>query len=425
MNLNFKKKKIGCSFNDFTNSEFNNFIKKTNINNQLTLFTSQKTAKKILKEKIKIIYLKEKKSFFYNFLKIFTKTKNSSLQNFYFFDKIINENIFLKFLYLIKFILTRFGILLDLNLIRNFFYNCKSISENFDYILTDFRYNEVYTNHSVLNFAKKKKIPIIVILFSWDNLFSEDVNYFGDYYFVGSIKMAEILNQRHKIPLSKIFTFTSFQFLYLFKKIKTKIKIKKKQKYILYSLSTEENSRASDEEFNVINHIGKLLIKNKLNYKVYVRPYPFFEKKINFKNKILFPNIFIKDYGAIHVRRKINNNISYMRFEQNLKKKLQLLTGAALHVNFLSTIGIESVLLKKNTLFLNIEKTIFSNGLINFLKSYYFKSKFLDHWRIFEKENLFVKNYHELDDKIIYLLKNCKFTMSKNKFFKNFFLKNN
>ena len=113
-----------------------------------------------------------------------------------------------------------------------------------------------------------------------------------------------------------------------------------------------------------------------------------------------------------------------MRYEENYINKMKLLNEAKLHLNFLSTIGIESMLIKTNTLFLNLEKKFNLINYKDYFNSNYYKSKFLDHFVIFEKKNLFIKNFNELD---IILLKNFK---NKNeqkiiknyKFFKNFFL---
>lgn len=420
MKLKFKKKKIALSFNDFANFEFNNFISKLAKKNDITLFSNQNYPKQLKKIKLKFIYLQEKKNIFIEFLKFFSKTKSSSLQNFYYVQNILNRNFLLKIIFFVKYIFNRFGLLIDINLIRKIFLKYNKNFINFDYLITDFRYSEIYTNHSIVNFCKKKKIPIIVLIFSWDNLYSEDVNLDGDFYFVSSKEMKKILNKRHKIPFSKIFFTRSFQFSYISKKNK----YYKKKNYLLYSCCVEDNSKIIDEEFKIINHVGRFLIKNKIDYKIYVRPYPFFEKKINFKKKLKYPNIYIKNYGQIRIRRRFNKKTTYVRYEENYMNKMKLLKEAKIHINFFSTIGIESMLIKTNTLFLNLEKKF---NLINYkayFKSNYFKSKFLDHFGIFEKKNMFIKNFNELD---IILLKNLKNNdeqkIPKNyKFFKNFFL---
>lgn len=219
MNLKIKNKKIAFSFNDFFNPDFNNFIEDLNINNKLILYTSQITAKKIFSNKVKIKFLKKKKLFFYNLFKFISKTKSSPLQNYYYIEKIINENFLLKFFYILKYIFYKFDLLIDINFLRKHFIREISSKEVFDYLITDFRSNEVYSNHEVINYAKKKNIKIIVIIFSWDNLFSEDVNLCGDYYFVGSDAMRKILHHKHKVPFSKIYKNISFQFLYLLNKV--------------------------------------------------------------------------------------------------------------------------------------------------------------------------------------------------------------
>ena len=222
MNLNFKNQKIACSFNDFSNNQFNKFIIELNKNNEVTLFTSERVAKKIFKDNLKIIFLHKDKNYLYNFLKKFSKTKNSSLQNYYFIEKIICSNLLLKIIYLIKFIFNKLGILVDINYLRKILIKKEIFRKKFDFLITDFRSNDIYSNHEAINNAKRLKIPVVAVLFSWDNLYSEDVNTDADIFFVGSIKLREILFKRHKISLDKIFTFKSFQFSYLPKKLKKK-----------------------------------------------------------------------------------------------------------------------------------------------------------------------------------------------------------
>lgn len=423
MNLNLLNKKIACSFNDFVNNDFNNFIINLNKKNNLILYTSQNSAKKIFKNKIKIKILK-KKNIAYDFFKLFSKTKKSSLQNFYFFEKILNEKIPYKFFYIFKYIFFNLGLLIDINLLRFYFIKTTLENKKYDYIITDFRFNEIYTNHEIINYARKNKISIIVILYSWDNLFSEDVNLYGDYYFVGSKEMKKILHIRHKIPFSKIFIHISFQFQYLFQKKNKIIKSNIQKNFILYSCCVEESNPIINEEFAIINHIAKFLIINNINLKIYVRPYPFFNKVVNLKRKIKHPNIFILNYGKVLIRRKVNNQTMYMRFEKDYKKKLKLLRSAFLHVNFLSTIGIESCLLNKPTLFLNFEKKFNLFCLFRFLRSNFFKIKFLDHYKIFAKNKIFINNYNELDKVLLDMFfRNKKNFCKKNKYFiKNFFL---
>jgi hypothetical protein len=203
------------------------------------------------------------------------------------------------------------------------------------------------------------------------------------------------------------------------------MKYNNKNKYILYSCCVEENSRIAEEEFEIINHIGKFLLENKINVKLYVRPYPFFSKKVNLRKKIKHKNIFIVNYGKVLIRRKINKQISYMRFEKNYKKKLRLLLNATLHINFLSTIGIESSLLNRPTLFLNYDIKFNIFDFPNFFKSSFFRTKYLDHYKIFDKKKIFLRNHTELDNILtkIFIKKQKNLITKKNNFIKDFFLK--
>lgn len=197
-----------------------------------------------------------------------------------------------------------------------------------------------------------------------------------------------------------------------------------KQNYILYSCCLEENSPMAVEEFQIINHIADFLLKNKINLKLYVRPYPFFSRSVNLKNKLKYTNISIKSFGKVFFRRKINNQITYMRFEKNYEKKLKLLSNATLHINFLSTIGVESVLLNRPTLFLNFENKLRFNNFFEFFRSNFFKTKYLDHYKIFSKNKIFVTSYTELDDILtkMFINKKKNFAIKNNSFIKSFFL---
>ena len=114
-----------------------------------------------------------------------------------------------------------------------------------------------------------------------------------------------------------------------------------------------------------------------------------------------------------------------MRYEISYDSKLKILNNAICNINFLSTIGIESVLLKKNTIFLNIKKNINDSKFIEFLKSMYFKSKFLDHYKIFDKKKFFVTDMKKFEQKLIKVLnqKGKKYNLNQYKFINNFFLK--
>lgn len=421
MNLNFKNQKIACSFNDFSNNQFNKFITELNKKNEITLFTSERIAKKIFKDKLKITILDDHKNYLYNFLKKFSKTKSSSLQNYFFIEKIIYSSFFIKLVYCVMFIFNKLGILIDINFLRRNLLTKERFKEKFDYLITDFRSNEIYSNHEIINNAKRLKIPIIVILYSWDNLFSQDINKDGDFFFVGSAKLRQMISERHKISLDKIFTFRSFQFSYLDKKIKNE----KNDNYILYSCCVEQESEIANEEIRIINYIGDFLLKHNYKTKVYVRPYPFLKNKKNLSLKFNYPNILIKEYGKKIIRRKINNVEEFMRYEKSYNDKRKLLKNAICNINFLSTIGLESTILKKNTIFLNIKKDIKNFNFIQFLKSNYFKSKFLDHYRIFEKNNFFITDIRKLDKKLHKVIdqKGKKYNIKQYKFIKNFFLK--
>ena len=90
MNLNFKGKKVFCSFNDFSNVEFINFINKLSETNDVTIYTKNRFINNFFNKNIKIIISKIKIPFLYKLLHFFSKNKASSLNKYYNI-----ENIFL------------------------------------------------------------------------------------------------------------------------------------------------------------------------------------------------------------------------------------------------------------------------------------------------------------------------------------------
>ena len=111
-----------------------------------------------------------------------------------------------------------------------------------------------------------------------------------------------------------------------------------------------------------------------------------------------------------------------MRFEKNYKNKFRLLKNAILHLNILSTIGIESSLINKPSLFINIKKNINFLELPNYFRSNFFKTKYIDHFKIFSKQKLFITSYKELDAILKQFFLNNRNNIKKNTFIKNFFL---
>ena len=313
-----------------------------------------------------------------------------------------------------------FRIGLDKNFVRSRIYNNYDFKVNCDLILTDFRFNELYTNHSVIYAAKKLKIPTYSIIFSWDNIFSSDVNLISDKYFISTNKLKSILFSRHKINKSKIHLLEPFQLNYLSKNIK--INFLNKKKYLLFLCCAEENSRASLEEFEIINFIGDFLKKKKSNIILKVRPYPFYTNKKNITNKIKHENIFIEEYGKKVIRRIHHDNVEFIRYEKNYKSKIKLIKNSLAVINFFTTLGIESVLMKKYTIFLNLKKQ--EQGLFNYLKSNYFKVKFLDHYSFLNNRKTYITSKNILINNLEMITKKKNsITYSKKdyNYFKNIF----
>jgi hypothetical protein len=422
MDLNFKDKKVFCSFNDFSNTEFIKFINKLSEKNDVTIYTKNKFINNFFNKNIKIIISKIKIPFLYKLLRFFSKNKTSSLNRYYNIENIfLKNNIFVKILFLIKLILNFFNLPISKDILRHYFYKDKANNLNFDILFTDFRFNEIYSNHEIIYFAKKNNKPIVSFLFSWDNVYSSDINLHANFYIVGSKKLRLIISKRHKISLPKIRISKSFQFLSLSKK-STYRNIS--YKYILFVCCLDENSRAAKEEFKIINFIGNYLKKNGSNIKVLVRPYPFFEKKINLNKKFLYSNIVVKDYGKKIIRRKTKDKFEYMRFEKSTDNKYELIHNSIAVINFFTTLGIESIFLKKFTLFLNIK--INKSSYIQYFSSHFFKVKYLDHYKILNGKSFYVNSINELSKKLDLIIKNdvnLKLPTKDYEYFKNIFLK--
>ena len=126
------------------------------------------------------------------------------------------------------------------------------------------------------------------------------------------------------------------------------------------------------------------------------------------------------DYGKIIPRTFYNDMTVYMRYEKSLKKKYFLLFNSIANINFFSTIGIESVLLKKFTIFLNLKKN--HRNLFQYLRSNNFKVKFLDHYKLLNGRKNYLHSYDALKivlDEII----NKKNKIKLDKYDYNFFKK--
>jgi len=424
---NISNKKILCNFNDFSNKGFINFLNKISKRNKITVITSNLNAKKFFKNtNISFKYLKNENNNTFRFINFFSKINKSNIEKFYHIENLLfNYSILRKPFYFIKlfFFYTNIGI--KKNSLRKFFLNKEKISLNYDLLLVDFRFNEIYTNHNILYAAIKAKIRIYSIVFSWDNIFSADVNLISNKYYVPSNFLKKEISSRHKIEMNKIDILKPFQFNYIGQNSKFKLnKLNKfnKKKYILFVCCTEDNSRASIEEFNIINHIGEYLIKNNSNIIIKVRPYPYLSKKSNLKKRIKFKNIFIENYGSLRIRRVFNNKIEYMRYEINDDYKYELIKNSIAVINFYSTMGIESVLIKKFTLFLNIK---FDNlNFFQYLKSHSFKVKFLDHYKYLESRKTYLKTLDKLNKNLDFIIKknkNIKYNISDYVYFKKIF----
>ena len=421
---NISNKKILCNFNDFSNKGFINFLIKISKRNKITVITSNLNAKKFFKNtNISFKYLKNENNNTFRFINFFSKINKSNIEKFYHIENLLfNYNILRKPFYFIKLFFFYANIGIKKNSLRKFFLNKKKIALNYDLLLVDFRFNEIYTNHNILYAAINAKIKIYSIVFSWDNIFSADVNLISNKYFVPTNFLKKEISSRHKIEISKIDILKPFQFEYIDKNLKLKLNKKNKKKYILFVCCAEDNSRASIEEFNIINHIGEYLIKNNSHIIIKVRPYPYLSRKSNLNKRIKFKNIFIENYGSLRVRRIFNNKIEYMRYEKNDDYKYELIRNSIAVINFFSTMGIESVLIKKFTLFLNIK---FDNlSFFQYLKSNTFKVKFLDHYKFLENRKTYLKTLNKLDknlDLIINKDNNIKYNISDYLYFKKIF----
>ena len=113
-----------------------------------------------------------------------------------------------------------------------------------------------------------------------------------------------------------------------------------------------------------------------------------------------------------------------MRFEKSTDNKYELIHNSIAVINFFTTLGIESVFLKKFTLFLNIKSN--KSNYIQYLNSHFFKVKYLNHYKILNGKSFYVNSIYELSKKLDLIIKNdvnLKLPTKDYEYFKNIFLK--
>ena len=93
-----------------------------------------------------------------------------------------------------------------------------------------------------------------------------------------------------------------------------------------------------------------------------------------------------------------------MRFEKSTDNKYELIHNSIAVINFFKTLGIESIFLKKFTLFLNIKSN--KSNYIQYLNSHFFKVKYLDHYKILNDKFFYINSIDKLSKKLDLIIKN-------------------
>ena len=372
------------SFNNFSNEEFNNYLRNRLKIEGNYLFTSNQSAKNFFDYR-KIIFCKKPKE---TYLLNISSFNNSEVEKFYAMKILNNGSLKKKFLVIFKILLDFFRILPKKNFFRKKFFKLFDDNIVFENLFCDFRSNEIYSNNQINQYAKLKKIKIHSLVFSWDNLFAGDVVDYADNYYVQSSYFKSLLNTRHNISLDKIKKIESFQFRYLKKKLPVK-----KKNYFIYAFShSSKEKEYFKEELDNLKLISKILLKENSNIQIIARLYPYdYQKRVFLSKKI--KNVKFQNYGKLI---KISKSQSFM-FENKLNQKNLFIKNCLGCINIFTTFGIETSIADKPTIFFANKN--FKNAS-NYYNSVYFKLKFMPHYQIIKHKINFVDNAMLLEENI-------------------------
>ena len=364
------------SFNNFSNEEFNNYLRIRLKVKGNYLFTSNISAKNFFDYR-KIIFCKKPKE---TYLLKFSSFNNSEVEKFYAIKILINGSLKKKFLVIFKILLDCFRILPKKNFFRKKFYKVFDDNIVFKNLYCDFRSNEIYSNNQINQYAKLQKIKIHSLVFSWDNLFAGDVVDYADRYYVQSSYFKNLLNKRHNISLDRIKKIESFQFRYLKKKSPTR-----KKNYFIYAFShSSKEKEYFKEELGNLKLISEILLKENSNIQIIARLYPY-DYKIKTSLLKKMRNVKFQKYGKL---LKISKNQSFM-FENKFNQKNLFIKNCLGCINVFTTFGIEASIANKPTIFFANKNC---RNKSDYYNSIYFKLKFMPHYQIIKHKINFIDN---------------------------------
>jgi hypothetical protein len=332
----------------FLNFDYKNFyIRNLAINlskkSEVTVFTN-KTIN--LGKKIKIIKnLDSDNNILSKIINLISNPYPSKKEIYYL--KYSKKNIIIKFLYTLKILLGYAKILPREDFYyRIFYFNSNKyqvLLEKYDIAICDFRLNYNFNKKIVFEALKKKNLKLICFVYSWDNIYHSAVLRFANLLIIWSDFFTKLAIKKHQYIEDNIKFLKPLQFNHLIHNFKKKIY----KEYILFAGAfsafnkNNNNDTFFNEELLFIKDLSKLLFNLCPNFYILIRPYP--GNKIKLYNQLKnITNIRISKYQSNFVDQKY------------IKNKNQEICNSKLVISSGSTINIESALLNKITLQLNL-----------------------------------------------------------------------
>ena len=338
--------------------------------------------------------------FFNKIIDLFSSYKNSEKEKFYVNYQIIEtNNIAKRIFYYLKKLLNHFDLTKDKSSIYNKIYKdsykFKFLIKKYDFIICDFRLNELYNqNHRLIyEAANLKETKLIAWVYSWDNIFHSSVMKHADYVFIWNKFFENILIKKHNYRPDQIKVTGNIQFDYL-KKIKIKKKNKNKQILFACSYGTDQNNTGDNfilDEKKILEIISNNLKNIDKKFKVVVRPYPSAIKS-EYESLKNLGNVQIEEYGKLQKRRKNYNEM--IRFDKNFRSKLNQIVNSDIIISFGSTFNIEAAIMNK--IVLHIDFSVLKSQKN---KSYNFFKNRMEYLKILKSKKFpnIIKNKQQLD----------------------------
>ena len=340
---------------------------------------------------------------------MFSCFNNSNKEKFYInFQIAHSKNFFKRIYFILKKINNYFNLCLDKSDIYNYYFQnskkYKNLIEKYDFVISDFRLNNLYNPNIRLIFeaAKSKNTKLISWIYSWDNAYHSSVMKHADYVLIWSNFFKKTMIYKHKYKRKQIVKIGALQFDYLKKKT---LKKKSNKKRILFACSygSDQNNTGDNfvkDEINFLKSLSKCVNKINNNCNIFVRPYPS-ALNIEYKDIKTIKNIKLQEYGKLIKRRNIDSE--KIRIDNNYKKKIDQIMSSEIVISFGSTFNIESAILNKIVLHID-----YSSLKQKKLKSYnYFKNQ-MEYLKVLKGKNFpnIIRNGQQLDSVLYDILIN-------------------